>query len=620
MIYFLKKFPYKLLLLTLLSLSLISPILFFIFNIFLGLWSLNSLENSLQKNDFKNVAEKSFTVSSSFNRANYLLQLGQPVYRLLGLDEKVGKISYFFQFAQISAEAINEGLFAANQANKIFSASVNNQSINFDQNFNELKSSIKKSYEKISLAQSFLDNFSGQEIFFGQYFLRAKKDFPKISRFLQDSQVLTEVAPKILDTRGRKTYLVLFQNNMELRPTGGFIGSYALLSLDRGKLLDFEVHDVYFADGQLKGHVDPPAKLREFLGQENLFLRDSNWDPDFPTSAKRAEWFLEKETGRTVDGVIALDLFTAQRLISTFGEINLPDYQETVNADNFFQKAQFHSEVGFFPGSTGKRDFLGAVSNALFERLKNANQKELLEAGKGIFQSLSEKDILIYLNDEKVMGQIAGINYDGGLKRTKCGERSVKCVEDYLMIVEANLGVNKSNFFLSRSLELTAKIGEDGSIDKNLVINYQNKSPNDIFPAGKYKNYLRVYLPQGSQITSLTINNPSNNDETSVNWDTTTEHDLSVFGFLVEVPAIESRQVKMTYHLPKGVETGHYKFLWQKQPGTRNDRFNLIFSPTPNWLIIPQTDGVLTRGGGLLYNGDLSNDRVFDLEVRNLNK
>jgi len=81
---------------------------------------------------------------------------------------------------------------------------------------------------------------------------------------------------------------------MELRPTGGFIGSFGLLNFENGKLGNLNVNDIYAIDGQLKGHVAPPDELLHFLGQPNWYMRDSNWSPDFPISAERAYMVLGK--------------------------------------------------------------------------------------------------------------------------------------------------------------------------------------------------------------------------------------------------------------------------------------------------------------------------------------
>ena len=119
----------------------------------------------------------------------------------------------------------------------------------------------------------------------------------KLRSKLSFIQSLMPLASGIAGDEKNKTYLILFQNNTELRPTGGFIGSYGLMTVKSGSMGSLSIHDVYEADGQLKAHVDPPMAFRDYMSQPNWFLRDSNFDPDFALSAQQAEWFLEKETG-----------------------------------------------------------------------------------------------------------------------------------------------------------------------------------------------------------------------------------------------------------------------------------------------------------------------------------
>jgi len=64
---------------------------------------------------------------------------------------------------------------------------------------------------------------------------------------------------------------------MELRPGGGFIGSYGILTMDKGKVSDFKIHDVYDADGKLKASIEPQFPVRRYLKLPHLFLRDSNF-------------------------------------------------------------------------------------------------------------------------------------------------------------------------------------------------------------------------------------------------------------------------------------------------------------------------------------------------------
>lgn len=181
--------------------------------------------------------------------------------------------------------------------------------------------------------------------------------------------------PDILGKEGEKNYLVLFQNNMELRPTGGFIGSFAVLKIDNGVFSNLEVYDVYDVDGQLKGYVEPPWQIKSFLNEASWYLRDSNWDPDFSVSAKRAQWFLNKSVGIKVDGVISFDISFVKDMISVMGGITVPDYSVKIDTNNFYDIVQFEAEKNFFAGSRQKDNFLTALSRAVLFELKNSDSR-----------------------------------------------------------------------------------------------------------------------------------------------------------------------------------------------------------------------------------------------------
>src|SRR5258706_13230411 len=130
---------------------------------------------------------------------------------------------------------------------------------------------------------------------------------------------------------------------MELRPGGGFIGSYGLLTVDKGKIISFSIHNVSEADDQLKGHIEPPFQIRRYLNQQHWHLRDSNFDVDFLKDASQVAYFLQLETGQQIDGVIGLDLSFVKLVIQALGNVTVPEYAETITSDNFFQAAQSHA-------------------------------------------------------------------------------------------------------------------------------------------------------------------------------------------------------------------------------------------------------------------------------------
>ncbi len=420
----------------------------------------------------------------------------------------------------------------------------------------------------------------------------------------------------LLGYKTKKVYLILFQNNMELRATGGFIGSFGLLTLEQGKLVNFEVQDVYAADGQLKGHVEPPEKLREHLGEANWYLRDSNWDPDFPTSAERAEWFLDKEMNIRVDGVIAVDLNTVKELAGIIGSIKLADFNVTVDKNNFYEKTQFYAENNFFPGSSQKKDFLTAVAGELIGKLRESSG-QAIPIARSLSNSLSGKHVLVFLHNKQAQATLAQIGWDGGLKNVKCPHSAssgqamsnVKCQTDYLMVVDSNVGVNKANYGLSRSFLLNNTISVD-AVTHELTISYLNKSDTQ----NGYKNYFRVYVPSGSTLLSANILNPTTGEKTELKVDTSQEHDKDIFGMLVEVSKGQTRQVLLSWNVANLEKVGATSLVWQKQPGTGEDPVNILFRSNPGIILklnpppsLPAQAG-LTQGGVVGYNTKFSGD------------
>jgi hypothetical protein len=450
----------------------------------------------------------------------------------------------------------------------------------------QMKTELDSTYILLSRLKVKLESESDQSSLSDVFGLEKEKEalkekLPSMRESTLQLKEAVSVLPALVARSGKRTYLILFQNNMELRPTGGFIGSFALATFEEGHFIDLEVQNVYTADGQLKGHVEPPPEIKKYLGEAGWYLRDSNFDPNFPVSAVKAEWFLEKEMGRTVDGVLAVNLDFAKKILEALGEIDLPDYQEKITAANLFERAQYHAEIGFFPGSTQKEDFLGTLARSLYVRAKDSSRSEWLGLARAVYQALVEKDLLVSLHEEEETAVISRLGWDGGIRAVDCEQVAENCLADYLLIVEANLGVNKANFFVKRSLTQQARIAADGTMEERLQIVYQNESPSENLPAGRYKNYLRVYTPKGTVLQEAKID-----DQVLKTEEVKTEEidDKTVFGFLVEVPIKEKRKVEITYQLAKKMNLAEtemsYFLLVQRQSGSNKDDFHL-------WLTYP---------------------------------
>lgn len=413
-------------------------------------------------------------------------------------------------------------------------------------------------------------------------YLTIKAKLTSIKRSVITAKAVLSTAPDLIGLGGRRKYGVLFQNNMELRATGGFIGSFAILSFENGKLYDMPIFDVYDADGQLKGHVEPPAPIKNILGEANWYLRDSNFDPDFPTSARRAEWFIKKSLNQDLDGVIAVNVSTLGSLLEAVGPLEVSDYNETITASNLYERAQFHAEVNFFPGSTQKKEFISTVADSLFAKLPGLSGEDGLKLAQALSTSIEEKNTLISLATTGPDHVFQTLGWNGAISDFPCPS-TASCHKDYAMVVDSNFGVNKANYFIKRNLE------EIITFDKNLLpshtlrIRYQNTSTSTAWPAGVYKNYQRIYLPVGTTIAAVRVGDKT---LSSNEYEISEEHGKLVVAYLVTVPITSSVIVEVEYQttqLPQENEL-LYTWYWQKQPGTSKDDNVTVYLNYPLYL------------------------------------
>lgn len=455
-----------------------------------------------------------------------------------------------------------------------------------------------KLYDQLSLLDGSLPSSSPgilPDKYQAQY-LVFKENLTHARRVALTGKTILSLSPDILGVGGRRKYLMLFQNNMELRPTGGFIGSFGIISLENGKLFDFSIQDIYTADGQLKGHVEPPEEIKKFLGEASWYMRDSNWDPDFPTSARRAEWFLQKSLNQTVDGTLAINVNTLGSILSALGPVNLEDYNEEVNSQNIYEKTEYHSEQNFFPGSTAKKEFISSVADTLIGKMRHLPEDQVLPLLKAMIETIDQKDTLISLGSDSTARALGTLGWNGELEDLPCPSLSQAddspCLNDYAMLVDSNFGINKANYFIRRQINLDLVTTKASNLAHKLTVTYTNTAKTSAWPAGDYKNYSRLYLPLGSKLASVSLGNqklPPSDIIQSV------EHNRAVIGFLVRVPLDNTVDVVIEYTTPGRLIEGssRYSFYWQKQPGTASDPLNITFALPPSLkpaIISPQAE------------------------------
>lgn len=510
--------------------------------------------------------------------------------------------STVYQLADVemmSAKILTKSATALALSKSIADGVLGKHDYNLGDNARDLEILLSDAYVNTSSLLARINALPG----FMQNLLKGEINELRVARpYVLSASKIASRLPQLLGASGSKKYLVLLQNNMELRPTGGFIGSFAIATFDRGKLIDTEIMDVYAADGQLQGHVEPPAPIKKHLGEANWYLRDSNWSPDFPPSAARAEWFLDKTINRSVDGVVGINLETAKSLLKVIGDIEILDYGDTVNENNMYEKLQYEVENDFFPGSKKKANYLTALATSLLESVKDLQTGEYEPMLKEIRARLEAGDIQIFVHDTGVQNILKTLGWSGEFSEKSC----VGNCEDILLgVVEANLGVNKANYHVSRESRATLAYAQ-GRLEAELVVSISNNAdPNSSVPENRYKNYIRALAPAGAIFK---------NSET---LDVQEYENRTEAGMLVDINPGESKQVTFNWSLKSDInftKPGLMNVVYWKQPGVSEAATTISLRFPDAGEVVSSPPLSLTGGGQVGYNTNLAG--IFKAEIR----
>ncbi len=388
-----------------------------------------------------------------------------------------------------------------------------------------------------------------------------------------------DVLLRLLGDEVPHRYLVLLQNSHELRATGGFIGSYMIIDVNDGNISKMEARDVYESDGQLAEVVKAPSGINQVA--DRLYMRDANYSPDFPTSAREIMWFLEHSKGPSVDTVVAIDQTVVESLLELTGPVVLPGFPFQLSAENFTDIVSFHAEAKITETSTPKQ--------LLFDLIPML-QKEF--AGANSFNTLADLamemveggHIQVYSADAKIQNLVTRFGLDGAM--VEAGEGA-----DYLGVVTTAIGGNKSDQYMKTDLHHQTFVSEKGhlqnelSIKKahtwnqdaeskvaNLIERYGTGQLTDeslyfILGRGPNLDYIRVYVPLGSQLQDA-----SGVDLSQI--EVSQDLGYTVFAYTHgPVNAGDSKEVTIRYLLPHKLSlkpADNYEFIAEQQAGAEN--------------------------------------------------
>jgi hypothetical protein len=406
----------------------------------------------------------------------------------------------------------------------------------------------------------------------------------------QRYEALTYFADDAFQKNQEKTYLILFQNNLEIRPGGGYLGSFAVLKTENGKIIYLKTYDLSNFDSQVESNMKPPYPLQETLGIQSWKMRDSNFSPDFETNAQKAIEFYHLGGGQeNFDGVIGVTSNVLGSLLKITGPIQLNDYPGTYDSSNAIISLEYQVEKGYSDQGIEKQDRKD-IMNELFEeilnRINNLKTPQKIDLFESLIDSLNQKDIQIYFADPTLESQTELADW--------AGQVDPNWKNDFLMVVDANIGAFKSDYYVKRSIDYTIDLSQDQPT-ADLKITYDHTAVQKDWMTTNYRTYLRVYVPDGSHLDSWT-----NNDTSPVFGN---EFGKKYFGSLVTVPVGETKTVELKYTLPDNIKNNPYDLKIQKESGINDVPVSLhIIDKKGN-----KKDYNLKLNSDIMLNEDLNN-------------
>ncbi|MCB9802672.1 DUF4012 domain-containing protein [Candidatus Nomurabacteria bacterium] len=487
------------------------------------------------------------------------------------------------------------------------------------------------------------------------YFANLKDYLPRITNSLSNLEEVLSVLKEVLGESQEKRYLILFQNNNELRATGGFIGSLAVLDIYQGEIKNLEIPrgGTYDLSAGQTSMIKAPQALSLINPYFNIW--DANWWPDFPSSAQKISWFYQNFGGSTIDGVIAVNAEVLKALLEVLGPQEMPEYGVVISADNLYSVIQDEVEFNYDKELNQPKAIIADLAPKLLDKLlhSSAEQKQIITT---LVEQLANKNIQMYLNNPETQEKIRQFAWSGEV---------LKSQKDYLQVVNTNIGGGKTDNDIYQSIDHQAEVLDNGEIVNTVRVTRTNKgmenNPLSGIEGGNV-SYLRFYVPQGSQfieavgfdtlpagyfhsVDAKVTKDPeiqAEEDAKMIDAASQTEIyeslDKTVFANWVALKPGESQTVAIKYKLPFKLDVSNplvnnwwtkllsgdvfldnYSLLIQAQAGAQNTIFNSSVLLPENlrvvWNQSSVKDKMSVSNKLVTYTNDLLGDQYFGFIV-----
>jgi len=384
------------------------------------------------------------------------------------------------------------------------------------------------------------------------------------------------IAPGLLGADEPRRYLVLFTTPAESRGLGGFVGSWAIVGADAGRLTLDDTGRI----GELANR--PDAGERTLEGFDDLLARYEAWDlarylqdvtapPDLPTVAELAmQLFPQAGTG-PLDGVIVLDPAAVAAIVSLTGPIDVPGLVAPLPAGAVESYLLVEQYAIFDGDDEAREDALDVLVRTAFDRFVTVAQPSPRQIADAFSRPVAESRALVWsaFGDEN-----AGLEQLGLGAPFPAPEAGL----DLLSVRTANANPNKIDVYLQRTVDYTATIDpETGALAATATVTLAHDPPPGLpevvvgnrfeLPPGTNFQYVSVYTPR--VIERMLV------DGVPVSPDLVAEElGWNVYVKFVVVPP--NGQATLTVEMSGTADPDAYRFAWSAQPTVIPDQLRVI--------------------------------------------
>ncbi|GEM_PF-1915383 len=343
--------------------------------------------------------------------------------------------------------------------------------------------------------------FGSLDSFVGERYLAWSGQLIALDEFLTELKAL-------LASETDRHILLMFQNPSEIRPAGGFLGSYADLVVRGGVMQQLDVRDIYDPDGQLEQGYRAPEAFGDWTEWK---VRDANWFFDFPTSAEAVLTLMESSKmyenyGVKFDLAIAVNIKVIETLLSVAGPVEIPAYELVLDEKNFLREVQREVERGEDKAAGAPKRILQTVAPVLLERLGVLDDEDMETLFERLTTHYEHKDLMFYARDPKLEHFIRTAGGDGSVYALPFGFWG-----NYLAVVNANIDGKKSDAVVAQEVSVYVDVATDGSslTDVAVMRTHRGDLERELFWRATNRNYMQIYVPATADLLLMKGNDPA---------------------------------------------------------------------------------------------------------------